>query len=75
MYSNVVSTSAASVEAELSEDAELEPEPAKVSEGEDVVSLEEEQLSDEDDLNDYEKLKAKTEQMQGDRGRREVEGI
>jgi len=55
-------------EVELSDDAGLEAEENKLSEGGDVVSLEEEVLSDEDDLNDYNKLKAKTElKLAGDK--------
>jgi hypothetical protein len=53
----------------MSEDGEPEAEPAKISDGEEVLSVEDEQVSDDDDLNDYEKLKAKTEQMQGGRGK------
>ncbi len=51
---------------ELSEGPELEASEKPLSETADVVSLEEDIISDEDDLNDYNKLKAKTELKLGD---------
>ena len=54
------------IEVELSEDEEPGVTEKPAPDSPDVLSLEEDIISDDDDLNDYNKLKAKTEQKQGE---------
>ena len=69
MYQRVILRGIKYVEAELSEDADPEEPIRKLSESGEVLSLEEDIISDEDDLNDYNKLKIKTEQKLGEKGK------
>jgi len=53
------------IEVELSDEEAVEEPEAKISDTEEMPAFDEELLSDEDDLNDYNKLKAKAELKAG----------
>ena len=52
----------------MSDEEDTQPADRKLSDSGEVPTLEEDIISDEDDLNDYNKLKAKAEQKLGEKG-------